>query len=61
LQLWSRGRKDAADAVATWEQLCALGGSRSFSAALREVGLGLPFDEPVLAGVAGEVRSTIGL
>ena len=61
LQLWDLGRTDHGGAVATWEDLCGLGGSESFSGLLRRVGLGLPFDDAVLARVAGSVAQAVGL
>jgi len=61
LQLWSRARKDRPGTMALYRELCALGGSKPFTALLSAVGLDNPFDPDVIARVASEAAEALDL
>jgi len=57
LQFWSRARRDPAEALSAYVELCALGGSAPFQDLARSAALISPFAEGALADVAREAEA----
>jgi M3 family oligoendopeptidase len=61
LQLWMRAEEDREATMATYRQLCALGGSLPFTRLLDEVGLDSPFKPGCVERVVQYVERTLNL
>ncbi|CAI9119981.1 M3 family oligoendopeptidase [Brytella acorum] len=59
MQLWLRSRADAPGTMAIYKELCAAGGSKPFTALLKDAGLVSPFQDGVLAEVVLEAEHVL--
>ena len=60
MQFWSKSRADEAGAMKSYQQLCQLGGSRSYTGLLESAGLESPFVSGCLDAVIADARSYLG-
>ena len=60
LQFWSQSRTDPTAAMKAYANLCALGGSKSYTGLLESAGLTSPFQEGCLGEVIQDARDYLG-
>jgi M3 family oligoendopeptidase len=60
-QLWLDSLEDRDKALATYLDLCTVGGTKSFRAMVRDAGLGDPFAEDTIADTVARLRPHLGL